>query len=102
MKIAKLIIASFVLIGCQRIAAPSMDRVNDTPLIVDEAMQKRDWQPSAAYYPNGATVAGFNGQVIETHRRVPDDYRRVTDPGMSVGNIGMLPVTFPLKAFRGP
>jgi hypothetical protein len=31
--------------------------------------------------------------MLETHRRVPDPVKRITDPAVAVGNIFLLPVT---------
>ena len=30
------------------------------PLVIDDAMQRREWERSVAYYPNGDTVSGHN------------------------------------------
>src|SRR5215218_6143979 len=48
----------FVATGCQRTQPPRPDRLNDAPLVVDEAMQIRDWDRSTATYANGGVVAG--------------------------------------------
>ena len=40
--------------------------VTRPPLIVDEAMQRRDWERSVAWYPNGDTVSGHNRFPIRT------------------------------------
>ena len=37
---------------------------SETPLIVDEAMQKRDWEPSTAYFSTGAFEAGDRKSVV--------------------------------------
>ena len=34
------------------------DPLNDSPLVVDEAMQKRDWERTSAYYAPPVVVAG--------------------------------------------
>ena len=97
-----IIASGLLLVGCQRVAPPMADRVNDTPLIVDEAMQKRDWDPSVQYYPNGATVADFSGAWFEQHQKVSDDWRRVTDPAVATGNILTLPISIPLEMRHDP
>src|SRR5947207_2388741 len=43
--------------GCAK-RQPERVEVNTTPLVIDEAMQRRDWDRSIAYYPNGAVIAG--------------------------------------------
>ena len=37
---------------------PRADRLNDTPLIVDEAMQRRNFERSSAYYQKPTVIAG--------------------------------------------
>jgi hypothetical protein len=91
-----------IFVGCQRIQPGMADRINDTPLVVDEAMQRRDWDPSVVYYPNGAAIAGYGGASFEQNRRIPDDFRRVTDPAIATGNILLLPVTVPLNLRHDP
>ena len=52
-----LIIASLVLVaGCQQTRPQPADRVSEIPLIIDEAMQKRDFEQSTIYYPRGTIV----------------------------------------------
>jgi hypothetical protein len=81
------------LAGCQAKVPPAaVSPVNTTPLIVDEAMQKRDWERSTSYYPSGAAVAGGTGYVWQTHETIPGDWRRVTDVPIAVLNIVCLPV----------
>ena len=36
------------------------------PLVIDGAMQRREWDRSVAYYPNGDTVSGYNRFPIRT------------------------------------
>ncbi|HEX8524349.1 MAG TPA: hypothetical protein VF669_18990 [Tepidisphaeraceae bacterium] len=65
--------------------------LNTTPLVVDEAMQKRDWDRSVAHYANGDTLAGPSLIVIETS--APDPYQRLADPVVNIVNDAMIPVT---------
>jgi hypothetical protein len=37
------------------------------PLIIDDAMKRREWEPSVALYPNGDTVSGHNRFPIRTN-----------------------------------
>lgn len=93
-----LIIASLVLVaGCQQTRPQPPDRVSDIPLIVDEAMQKRDYEPSTIYYPRGSIVAGPTGYMFEKNSHIPAEVTRVTEPFVAVGNIILLPVTLPLS-----
>ena len=43
--------------GCAR---PAPRPYTPPALVVDEAMQLREWERSVAYYPNGDTVSGHN------------------------------------------
>jgi hypothetical protein len=76
---------------------PQVDRLNDTPLVVDEAMQKRDWDRSTAYYQPSTVVAGptwltFRGD--EKAERVDV----LTDPFIFLANVA----ASPYAAFRHP
>src|SRR5436309_613655 len=87
MKPLKFSLIALTLVGCQRMQPGMADRINDTPLLIDEAMQKRDWDPSVSYYPNGATVADYAGASFQTNKHVPYDAQRVADPVVATGNI---------------
>ena len=78
--------------GCQRTVPPMVERLNNTPLVVDPAMQRREWEPSRAFYANGDTVAGGTGYMFQTHETLPPASLRVADPVMATANIAMLPV----------
>ena len=85
------------LVGGCRFASNEAPKMNldQTPLIVDEAMQKRDWDRTPAYYANGDTVAGPNLVVVEGTGG--DFAQRLTDPTASVANAIMAPATFILS-----
>jgi hypothetical protein len=83
---------ALVALGCQRTIPNTADRLSNAPLIVDEAMQMRDWDRTIAHYPNGDTVAGGNGYMFRTHETIPEPYRRVVEPAVAATNIGLLPV----------
>jgi hypothetical protein len=79
--------------GCQGISkqyppAP----VNNTPLVVDEAMQIRDWDRKTSYYANGATVAGGTAYCWETADWVKEGDRKLTDAPVAVLNFVCVPV----------
>src|SRR4051794_39829680 len=96
-KIALAIASLLPLTGCQFKQPPPQDRVNDIPLLVDEAMQKRDFERSTIVYPNGSAIAGSTGYMMETNSRIPYEATRATDPFVATGNILLLPITFPLS-----
>jgi len=82
--------------GCQRIKPLQPDTLSDEPVIVDEAMQIRDWDRSTAYYASGAVVAGDPRTRLE-----PKDDTRLNyaaDPAIGLGNFVLIPFTY----FRTP
>src|SRR5687767_6171346 len=79
--------------GCQRIVPPPVRApVNDAPLVVDEAMQIRDWDRSTNYYANGGTVAGGTGYLWQTHEAVNPGHRRFVEAPVAALNIASMPV----------
>lgn len=107
------------LTGCQRIRPVQPDALNDEPLVVDEAMQIRDWDRSTAYYASGAVVAGdprtrlepkYESRLVETtdpatgatqvrQERTGDArINYVADPAIGLANFVMIPFTY----FRTP
>ncbi len=84
--------ASFMILGgCQRARPPQPDALNDAPLIVDEAMQIRDWDRSVAYYPSGAVVAGSPRVTFVPRYETRLAY--AADPLIGLGNILLIPFT---------
>jgi hypothetical protein len=79
--------------GCQTVPPPHTEKLNTTPVIVDDAMQRRQWESKTGWYANGATVAGPTGYWFQTSDELPEGYRRVVDPMVATMNIGLLPVT---------
>ena len=78
--------------GCQRIPPNRPVALNDEPLVVDEAMQIRDWDRSTAYYGNGNTVAGATRLRFQ-----PKDDRRLNyaaDPLIGLANFAIIPFTY--------
>lgn len=56
--------------GCQVITDPAAERFDNTPLVLDPAMQARaDWPRQAVIYPNGSTVGW---PMIYNHRTAPE------------------------------
>jgi hypothetical protein len=80
--------------GCtqQQPAAPV-----PAPMEIDAAMQRRDWERSAAWYPNGDTLAGVNRFPIRSQGGNPadNDYvNGVLDLGASIAQTIALPFTY--------
>lgn len=78
--------------GCQRVQPNEPVVLNDAPLIVDEAMQIRDWDRSTSYYANGNTVAGARRVTFEPKR--DDEWNYAADPLIGVGNFVIIPFTY--------
>jgi len=79
--------------GCQGVSKHQpLSPVNNTPLVVDEAMQIRDWDRSTNYYANGATIAGGTAYCWETADWVNEDHRRFVDAPVAVLNFVSMPV----------
>lgn len=65
------------LAGCQgnpyeRAGNSPPEPLNAEPLVVDEAMQIRDWNRVTALYANGDTAAGATGFPFTTRRDQPE------------------------------
>src|SRR3954447_1855585 len=79
--------------GCQSIVPPSqVSKVNDTPLVVDRAMEIRDFDRQTSHYANGSPVAGGTGYLWQNHETVPPGWRRLTEVPVAAANIVSLPV----------
>lgn len=87
-----LLVAAGGLIGCQRTAdiqeAPAFSA---EPLIIDQAIQYRDWEPSVVEYPNGAVVAGPTLFPYETQRTAPGWQQSLFAPVLFLGQTIALP-----------
>jgi hypothetical protein len=80
-------------LGCQRIVPPPQSSpVNNTPIVIDEAMQHRDWDRSTSYYQNGGTIAGGTTYLWQTHETIPPGMQRYTDVPVAMANIVSMPV----------
>src|SRR5215204_4694264 len=80
-----------VMTGCQRIPPNRPVALNDEPIVVDEAMEIRDWDRSTAYYGNGATVAGATRLTWEPKN--DNRYNYAADSAIGVANFVVIPFT---------
>ena len=88
-----LTVAAGSLVGCAR---PAPRPYTPPPMLVDEAMQERDWERSVAYYPNGDTVSGHNRFPIRSDARIGEsEYGDAAyDIGASLAQTVALPFTY--------
>jgi hypothetical protein len=69
----------------------------EKPMIVDAAMQRRDWERSAAWYPNGDTLAGVQRYPLRSgggNLGDPDYANAFYDLLASAGQTIALPFTY--------
>jgi hypothetical protein len=65
--------------------------VNPTPIVVDEAMQRRDWPLQTASYENGVTVAGPTGQYLQPDKSLPQYAQMPIEYPLFLGQVILLP-----------
>ena len=80
-----------LLSGCQRVTDPPPMAINNAPIVVDQAMLRRDFEPTTAYYANGVTIAGPTGIYFESDPRLPAVVRGAVDTPLFVGHVLLLP-----------
>ena len=79
--------------GCQRISNTPPERLNPEPIVVDEAMQHRDWPEQNAYYTNTSVVARPTGERYEVKPDLGAERRHIyVDPVVWAGNTLLMPV----------
>jgi hypothetical protein len=78
--------------GCQLRPRSYPAAVDQTPLIVDQAIQFRDWDPSVAYYANGSVPAWPTRFPFVPKPTVPDVREGMYEPAQFVGQSFALPV----------
>jgi hypothetical protein len=87
--------ASLATPGCTQ--QPQASTLPSTPMQIDPAMQRRDWERSAAWYPNGDTVSGVNRFPIRSqggNPASPDYTNALIDLGASAAQTIALPFTY--------
>lgn len=80
--------------GCQWAGPPPTERVNTTPVVIDEAMQRRDWDQSVAYYQNGAVVAGPTATYLRPDPELPELAQGALETPLFVANVVIFPFTW--------
>src|SRR5580700_3048177 len=76
--------------GCMKETKP-VAAVDKSPLIVDEAMQQRNWPRTTVRFQNGETPAGPTGFVLKHSPDAPKWTPALTDAPMCVANICLVP-----------
>ena len=88
-------LAVALLGGCQKVEPmPQADVLQSTPLVIDEAMQKREWPRQTVYYQNGDTLAGPTLYPFEPAGDLPDWQYLIMDDLVYLGNTVLLPFSF--------
>src|SRR2546423_2799647 len=88
--------------GCQQALPAQAEKLNDRPMVVDEAMQRREWEPTVAHYQSGATVAGPTGFWYEPSDRLNENGKGIVENPLFVGQVLMLPVTLSVEPVWTP
>jgi hypothetical protein len=91
-RLVPLALLAVVTTGC----ATKSQQPTPSPLVVDEAMQHREWDRSVAPFPNGSTVSGHNRFPLRTESQ-PDDNEYALaayDVGASLAQTVALPFTY--------
>ena len=83
--------------GC---AQPRQQAHTPPPMLIDGAMQLRDWERSVAYYPNGDTQSGYNRFPIRSDAQVGES--EYTDAAYDIGASLVQTVALPFTYFFIP
>src|SRR5215208_2652625 len=87
--------AGVAVAGCSQQQQPAAPQPK--PMDIDAAMQRRDWERSVAWYPNGDVVAGVNRFPLRTYGSTdggPDLQNALLDFGAAVVQTVALPFTY--------
>jgi hypothetical protein len=89
-----LIFPALAIGGCAIKQPPPPDAVSHAPLVVDEAMQNRQWPVSVAQYANGETNAWATGFILIDRPNAPVWEASVTETPIFVANVLACPIVF--------
>jgi hypothetical protein len=85
------VLGLFLLGGCQlEHNTPAREALNSTPVKTDPAMQKRQWNPSAALYVNDAVLTRPDYTPLQPIA-LPCIGNSVTDTVLFLGNLCYMP-----------
>ncbi len=85
-----LLVLAGLLAGCSHAQQAAQTQ---PPLLIDQAMEKRDWNRSVCYYQSGAVVAWHKRFHYIPSASRPDRLGVVIEPVFFVGETLLLPVT---------
>ena len=88
-----LTLAPAVVTGCLK-AQPPLAPVSRHPLVIDEAMDRRQWATVPANYQNGSTPAWPTGFVLEHRPDAPKWSPAFTDTPLFLANIFAMPIGY--------
>ena len=86
-------LGALALVGCQRYTKVPPGVVKDEPVVIDEAMQIRDWEPSSARYTNPRFIAGPPGFWFIPKYDMPEPLYAVQETPMFILQAVGLPLT---------
>lgn len=93
------LLSVLMVMGCQmaspiqRVRNSEPEAQSTAPLVIDGAMQLRDWERSTAMYSNGDTVAGPTGFPYEARWYMPEPVYPLVETPLFVGQTVLMPVT---------
>jgi hypothetical protein len=91
---AKVALGALLLGGCvQPMTATPEAPLTEEPMVIDQAMQVRDWDRSAAVYTNLSFVAGSPGFWYQPKWNEPDWTYAVVEAPLFLGQALILPIT---------
>ena len=90
---AALLLVAGSTTGCLKETAP-VAPVSHAPLVIDEAMQRRQWKPVAVHYQNGETPAWPTGFILQHSPDAPKWAPLVTDGPLFLANVLVMPIGY--------
>lgn len=80
--------------GCVESSTTTAGSINTEPLVIDPAMQARNWEPTIAYYANGDTSGWSTGFAYEPRADLEPYQYYFADTGTYLLNLVTSPYTF--------
>lgn len=80
--------------GCQRAADPREVALSNAPIVEDEAMQLRQWEPSVSHYASGVSPSYPTLYPYVARRDLAGAAGFVLNPAIFFAQTALLPITF--------